>query len=173
MRYRILLPSFATLISFALLGISLLFLVNSQNVVSNIPERVVADAASFPRQNSPEVGQPTFQPLNLSLFLTRPLFSPTRRMPVIASNPVMTFSEPAQQSAPEASVTIPAEPPEILMIGVFEDGFRLRALIKTKDGNEQWVLPSDFIDGWRVITINPKSITLQLNGESVDIIKIE
>ena len=172
MSTRTLLPSLATVFAAALLGVSILFLLESlEKTNTNMAtSSEVAEFAPTPSDSDPLVEQVV--PVDIYLVVSRPLFSPSRRIPESERIPEVVVQAPETPS-PQIAVAPPVMPPKIAMIGVLEDDGSLMALIKRRDGTEQWVKHGAEIEGWSVATIAPQSITLQLNGESVDIYAVE
>ena len=173
MNIRTLLPSLATISALGLLGISSLFLQDSINRAGELPPSV--PALSVPVSGSSPLKPLPSQPKPTDLFpvINRPLFSPSRRIPE-AGGTFESIDEIVGVEAPVPIVEHPPLPaPKIIMIGILEDGARLMALVRGQDGNEKWVNDGANIEGWRVVHIAPQSITLQLNGESVDIYSVD
>jgi len=170
---RLYFPSLATLFAIFGLAISILFLQESigdqENSHSFEPTSLVTSATS----TAPITLDETVMAVDIYPITTRPLFSPTRRVPEViapaaieqeASVPAATSQTPQPEALP---------PPELIMIGMLLDGPTPKALIRDAGGNETWVQDGDIIEGWHVVHISTQSITLQLNAESVDIYSID
>lgn len=172
MRFRRVLPSLAAVFAFALLGVSALFLRESleEPKATMTTSTEIIEADQTPNETAPP--NELNMPVDLYPVVSRPLFSPSRRIPEQDGIPEIVEQVP-EAPTPEVVVQPPLTPPKIAMIGILEDDGSLMALTKARDGTEQWVNYGAEIEGWRVVAITPQSITLQLNGESVDIYAVE
>ncbi len=168
---RRILPSISSIIAVILLCVSALSLLEALK-----PQEPILAAPSAPdmptAEPQQEKGVSPEMPTDITQAAARPLFSPSRRVPEIVSLPEVSAPEPVAPPPPPVEVPI-IEPPAISMIGILEDNGQLKALIKGEDRDERWVAIGAEIDGWRVRQITPLSITLQLNGESVDIYAVD
>jgi hypothetical protein len=93
----------------------------------------------------------------------RPPFSPTRRPP--APRPVAR-AEPTPPSPPPA-------PPRFRLVGVGipEGGGPGRVLIGREGTDAEWLKEGETIDGWRVVTVEPRRVLLHDDrGDSRDMV---
>lgn len=121
-----------------------------------VPEvRPVADGALFAR------ALPSIEAF--SGMLERPLFSSTRRPAVVAP-------ELALMDVPSAAVEPAAglRPPAIRFIGSVEENGAVRAFVG--DGLDvQALATGDEIEGWRVVSIEPRRLLLGLDDERYEL----
>lgn len=95
--------------------------------------------------------------------LERPLFSSTRRPPVHASE-LAPMGEPAAPIEPAAG----PQPPGIRFIGSVEEKGAVRAFVG--DGLDVRALAAgDEIEGWRVVSIEPRRLVLGLDDERYEL----
>jgi hypothetical protein len=83
----------------------------------------------------------------------RPPFSPTRRPP--APRPVAAPKPPPPPSPPA--------PPSFRLVGVGipDGGGPGRVLLERKGAKAEWLGEGESIDGWRVVTVEPRSVRLR------------
>ncbi|MCF6273254.1 MAG: hypothetical protein L3J37_08685 [Rhodobacteraceae bacterium] len=169
---RLHLPSLVVLLAFAVFGLS--FLLWQKSRIAQPPHQGLETPetkATGSNASSNNLALVIYQS-DISLLTTRPLLSPTRRQPVpMAVAPIIAPAAP--QPIIKTPSPSPILPPDIVMIGLLGGESGPMALIRGETGAESWVQAGDEIEGWRVLVIAPKSITLQLNGKSVDIHKID
>lgn len=122
----------------------------------SVPEvRPVPDGALFAR------ALPSIEAFNG--MLERPLFSPTRR-------PALLEPEPAVMGVPSAPIEPAAgpRPPYIRFIGSVEEAGAVRAFVG--DGLSVRALATgDEIEGWQVVSIEPRRLVLGLDDERFEL----
>ncbi len=90
----------------------------------------------------------------------RPLFVPTRRPPPVAEPVVVEAPPPVV-----APVAAPIVPPNVLLTGVIISEATQLAIVQLKASGKTVALkPGDDLEGWTIIDIGPRRVTLK-NGE--------
>ena len=93
---------------------------------------------------------------SVKAFVERPLFSPTRRPPSV------------EEKAVDVSETPTETDPEFLLLGVTSGPEGSVARITTIDGTERHSLrQGETIDGWQLQAVDPSSVTLTRQGETM------
>lgn len=173
MNMRLYLPSVATVIVFFAFLLSVLFLWEAMDDSAEFQAEEPISITASVVDASPIILSESVEAVDIYPLINRPLFASSRRVPEIiaplALEPEM-LTTPATDTTPQPE-TLP--PPALVMIGILLDGPTPRALILDANGLEEWVEVKDSIEGWLVVRISTQSITLQLNGESVDIYTID
>lgn len=173
MNMRLNLPSLATLFTFLGLAISILFLQESIRHQKNTHYLTPPSGLTEVTSVAPIALDRSVEIVDIYPLTTRPLFSPSRRVPdTVTSTPVEleTPAPPPINQEPQPETT---PPPALVMIGILLEGPNPKALIRDANGTEIWLQNGSIIEGWRVVRIAPHSITLQLDDESVDIYSID
>ncbi|MCW1842733.1 hypothetical protein [Prosthecomicrobium hirschii] len=106
----------------------------------------------------------------LSATRDRPLFVPSRRPPpppppaVVAPPPVVVLPADPGPPAPE-----PVAPPTAVLTGVIVGGETRIAVFRGDDGKPLTVRQGEEIQGWTVAEVQVRSITLEQNGETLEL----
>ena len=113
--------------------------------------------ATAPQPTAPPaaIKQVRFEPPALARFdaiSRRPVFAKSRR------------PAPPPKPSPPAN----APPPKVVLTGIATAGESRSALIQGRDGSQMLLRMNDTIDGWRLIAIGERSITLERAGVRVE-----
>ncbi|MBT9289615.1 hypothetical protein [Prosthecodimorpha staleyi] len=131
---------------------------------------VVLLAAMIPAAPGWAISIETLTLDGLSATRDRPLFVPSRRPPpppppaVVAPPPVAVLPADPGPPAPE-----PVVPPTAVLTGVIVGGETRIAVFRGDDGKPLTVRQGEEIQGWTVAEIQARSITLEQNGEQLEL----
>jgi hypothetical protein len=104
-------------------------------------------------------------------FSARPLLAEGRRPHMPAAAP--TESEPIASSEPMPADPAPMEvvappPPSVTLLGTMNQAGGWRALLRDNEiGSEEWTAVGSQISGWIVSSVQPESVTLQLQDAEI------
>src|ERR1700722_9305233 len=96
----------------------------------------------------------------LSATLKRPLFAPSRQAPAPSPTPVARSDPP------------PAPPPEpaVTLLGTIVDGQSSQAILRADGaGKDRHVRLGDDVDGWKVVDIGERHMSLTLNDRTLSV----
>jgi hypothetical protein len=96
----------------------------------------------------------------LSATLKRPLFAPSRQAPAPSPAPVVQLDPP------------PAPPPEpaVTLLGTIVDGQSSQAILRADGaGKDRHVRLGDDVDGWKVVDIGERHMSLTLNDRTLSV----
>jgi hypothetical protein len=114
-----------------------------------------ADAMQDPGPGLEKLTNPLalFDKSQLTDWVDRPLFAPSRKRPPVVKVAAAAPSRPARPLAP---------PPSYDLLGIVREGDRAIALLrKQTDGTSFRVVVGDMIDGWRVARLDAAAVLLE------------
>ena len=143
----------------ALWGILLAILAWGGVELMRDPSRLNTDQPVVPALELPQLVVPMMPSVPLSQFsavVQRPLFFADRRLPELA----------AAVKIPAMSAPARVVPPRVQLTAILADGTHQRkALLVSRRGKEQVLMPGDMIDGWRLMQVGIDDIVLTANEQ--------